>query len=94
MTTAGGAAFSIHGPENAGALLGAPALATLAQSLHDRIALNGESPVEAVVRIIVERQNAKERKDYAFADELRRALQGAGVALKDSKEGVTWSVDA
>ena len=84
--------FQIFEPENADALLPAALLSTLGNLVEDRLTLEGESPREAVRHVIVERQNAKERKDYALADELRRALLAVGVALKDSKEGVTWSV--
>ncbi len=92
--TAGANGFVIRGPANADDLLPASALATLSRRLAGRLALNGESPAQVVVRVILERQNAKERKEYALADEFRQALHGIGIALKDSKEGVTWSVGA
>ena len=82
--------FEIREPENAAELLPASLLATLAELLPDRID-RGASPVAVVRDVILQRRNAKERKDFARADELRAALQAVGVVLKDSKEGVTWS---
>jgi cysteinyl-tRNA synthetase len=92
VTTADSSAFEIRGPENAEELLPAGARDQLAALVGARIPFNGESCREAVARVIVERQNAKQRKEYAYADELRRALREVGVELKDAKEGVTWSV--
>ena len=82
----------ITGPEHADDLLDPKTRATLARALGERLSFNGESPSEAVERVIAERHNAKQRKEYAYADELRKALRDVGVELKDAKEGVTWSV--
>ncbi len=84
--------LSITGPEAANELLDAQTTAKLAKSLGERMSFNGESPSEAVERVIEERHSAKQRKEYAYADELRTALRDVRVELKDAKEGVTWSV--
>jgi cysteinyl-tRNA synthetase len=51
-------------------------------------ALDGE-----LMNIIIElRKRAKENKDYATADSIRNSLTRIGVELKDTKEGVAWSI--
>ena len=82
----------ISGPERPDDMLDPQTAATLATLLGERVSFNGESPREAVERVIEERQKAKQRKEYAYADELRKALRDVRVELKDAKEGVTWSV--
>ena len=86
--------FKIYAPENAAESLSVSIIEELNNLLGGRLTFDQVSPFAAVQHLIVERQNAKERKDYALADELRGALQAVGVALKDSREGVTWSVGA
>ncbi len=93
-TAAEGGPFAITGPRNGDELLGPAARETLARLLGARLTFNGESPSEAVVRVILERRHAKQRKEFAYADELRSALREIGVELKDAKGGVTWSVGA
>jgi cysteinyl-tRNA synthetase len=45
------------------------------------------------MNVIIElRRNAKLNKDYATADAIREMLSQIGVTLKDTKEGVEWSV--
>ncbi|MGB3608877.1 MAG: cysteine--tRNA ligase [Cellvibrio sp.] len=44
---------------------------------------------EAVERLIAERIEAKHNKDYARADEIRKALLEQGVVLEDSRDGGT-----
>ena len=39
-----------------------------------------------------ERQEAKQNKDYAKADEIRNTLDAKGIVLLDSKDGTTWSI--
>jgi len=43
--------------------------------------------IEAVLKI---RQDAKNRKDFRTADEIRDALTSIGIEIKDSKEGARW----
>jgi cysteinyl-tRNA synthetase len=50
------------------------------------------SPQQALERVIAQRQDARLRKDWAASDRLRDALLDCGIALKDSKEGTSWSV--
>ena len=37
------------------------------------------------------RSEAKNRKDYATADNIRNLLTDIGITIKDTKEGVEWS---
>jgi len=39
---------------------------------------------------IQSRSDAKQAKDYALADKIRKELEDQGVILEDTKEGVTW----
>jgi len=54
--------------------------------------LNGESPEAAIESVIAKRNEARKNKDFALGDRLRDALAAEGVALKDSKDGTTWTV--
>ncbi len=49
--------------------------------------------VEKIEKLIAERAAAKASKDYALADSIRATLTEMGVALKDSKNGTTWTLD-
>jgi len=57
--------------------------------------LNGvTSPEDAIQRVIAARGEARKNKDFALGDRLRDALAAEGIALKDSKDGTTWTVAA
>ena len=42
--------------------------------------------------LIAKRKEARESKNWDFADKVRVALDAVGIILKDSKEGTTWEV--
>ncbi len=67
-------------------------LERLSSTLHERF--DGATPEAAIERVIAMRHEARARKDWAASDRLRDALLECGVALKDSKEGSSWSVAA
>jgi len=46
-----------------------------------------------VEALIEEREKARKRKDFKHADEIRKRLEGMGIALEDTKEGVRWRRD-
>jgi cysteinyl-tRNA synthetase len=52
----------------------------------------GEEPVldEDIERMIQERTEARARRDWAKADEIRQALEGGGVLLEDTADGTRW----
>ncbi len=61
--------------------------------LGDALHLNGVmSPEDAIQRVIAARGEARKNKDFALGDRLRDALAAEGIALKDSKDGTTWTV--
>jgi cysteinyl-tRNA synthetase len=60
--------------------------------LGDALHLNGVSPEAAIQLVIDARNEARRNKDFALGDRLRDALAAEGVALKDSKDGTTWTV--
>jgi cysteinyl-tRNA synthetase len=45
---------------------------------------------EEVERLISEREDARQGKDFARADQIREELKHRGIALEDSREGVRW----
>lgn len=53
-----------------------------------------DSKLDAVMKVILEiRQKARENKDWATSDLLRDRLGLAGIQIKDSKEGVTYTLN-
>src|SRR4026209_1424596 len=50
----------------------------------------GSSLDEEIQALIAERQEARRRRDFARADELRDALLQRGIVLEDTKDGVRW----
>lgn len=49
--------------------------------------------LEKVMKLVLDiRTKAKANKDFATSDEIRIKLTDAGIQIKDSKEGTTWSV--
>ena len=56
------------------------------------LAVNGASAESAIEQVIAARTQARKEKKWSESDRLRDALLSCGVALKDSKDGTTWSV--
>ena len=58
------------------------------------LAVFGESEAaildDEIQRLIDERQNARHRRDFARADEIRDELADRGIILEDTKDGVRW----
>lgn len=50
------------------------------------------SRLEPVMDLVLElRQEAREKKDWGTSDKIRDGLAAAGIVVKDSKEGTSWS---
>ena len=50
------------------------------------------SQLAPVMDLVLElRQHARENKDWAMSDKIRDMLLAAGITIKDSKEGTSWS---
>ena len=45
---------------------------------------------EEIQRLIDERQQARHRRDFARADEIRDQLAARGIPLEDTRDGVRW----
>tara|TARA_B110000459_G_scaffold185393_1_gene215994 strand:+ start:1836 stop:3329 length:1494 start_codon:yes stop_codon:yes gene_type:complete len=58
----------------------------------DRTANGSEDIATNLLDLLVElRSDAKENKDYAGADRIRKTLSEIGISIKDGKEGSSWS---
>ena len=63
------------------------------ERLRERgVTVNGSTPEEAIEHVIAARTQARKEKNWAESDRLRDLLAQCGVALKDSKDGTTWSL--
>jgi cysteinyl-tRNA synthetase len=47
-------------------------------------------PVDEIERLIGERKTAKQRREFALADEIRSSLADRGVLLEDTPAGTRW----
>ena len=54
---------------------------------------NGSGKLDQVMSLLLDiRQQARTNKDWATSDQIRDALQEAGIVVKDGKEGASWSL--
>ena len=51
---------------------------------------NADDPVELLLSL---RNDARKNNDFTLSDKIRDGLAGIGIAIKDSKEGTTWSYE-
>lgn len=72
--------------------LPADLLARLREHLNGAIGGDDVTPEEAIERVIAMRAQARAQKNWAESDRLRDVLLSCGIAVKDSKEGTTWSI--
>ena len=47
---------------------------------------------EEVEKLIKQRSEAKENKNFELADEIRNTLEERGIEIKDTPEGTSWKV--
>jgi cysteinyl-tRNA synthetase len=53
---------------------------------------NSDSKLAPVMKLVLElRQQARANKDWTTSDKIRDGLAAAGITVKDSKEGTSWS---
>ena len=53
---------------------------------------NGQSSLNGVMHLVIDlRAQARASKDWATSDKIRDGLKAAGIQLKDSKEGTSWT---
>jgi cysteinyl-tRNA synthetase len=50
----------------------------------------GEIDAERIEKLIQERAEARSRRDFKRADEIRHLLQEEGILLEDTKDGTRW----
>ncbi|HXV19955.1 MAG TPA: cysteine--tRNA ligase, partial [Desulfuromonadales bacterium] len=65
--------------------------AWLARSQAEGLQATGLTP-EAIERLIAERRQARQERNFARADAIRDELAAKGIELLDSKEGTSWKV--
>jgi cysteinyl-tRNA synthetase len=59
----------------------------------DRSADTATGALSALVEdLLAQRQEARARRDFAAADEVRNRLTAAGISVEDSPDGPTWSL--
>jgi cysteinyl-tRNA synthetase len=51
----------------------------------------GRLPAAEIERLLAEREEARKRKDFRRADEIRKSLADKGIAIKDSPQGTRWT---
>jgi cysteinyl-tRNA synthetase len=51
---------------------------------------NGVPSIEEIERKIEERREARQKRNFALADQIRVELDAAGILIEDTKEGVRW----
>ena len=62
------------------------------RAMHTRIEVLLTGVEEAVGRTLAERAEAKANKDWTKSDFIRDKLKEIGVQVKDTKNGVEWSI--
>jgi cysteinyl-tRNA synthetase len=67
-------------------------LERLRSKLGSELSFNGATAEDAIAAVIEARSKARANQDWAGSDRLRDALAAAGVSIKDSKDGTTWTV--
>jgi cysteinyl-tRNA synthetase len=72
--------------------LGADFVQRLRAHVDGAVTLADGEAAAAIEAVIAARGAAKAARDFGRADALRDALAAVGVALKDGKDGTTWSV--
>lgn len=86
----GEAARALRAAANLLGLLERPA-AEFLQADADRRAAGASLTPDAIEALLGDRQAARQAKDFARADAIRDQLLAAGVEVKDSAEGASWS---
>jgi cysteinyl-tRNA synthetase len=53
----------------------------------------GSEVIEGLMALILDiRKTARENRDWGTSDQIRDRLKAAGIEIKDTKEGMEWSI--
>jgi cysteinyl-tRNA synthetase len=53
----------------------------------------GSEVIEGLMELILDiRKQARDNKDWSTSDQIRDRLKAAGIEIKDTKEGIEWSM--
>lgn len=62
--------------------------------IKDEQSSNMMPTIEGLVKMIIDlRKDARANKDWTKSDELRDQLATLGIKIKDSKDGVSWTLE-
>jgi cysteinyl-tRNA synthetase len=54
--------------------------------------VSSDSKLAPVMELVIDlRQQARDNKDWTTSDKIRDGLATAGIVIKDTKEGTSWS---
>ncbi len=90
-------AFGMLGSASSASDIHRTSLTDLLESIDELLGIDLVSTTgdidDDVKRLILERQRARESKDYAESDRLRSVISFHGIALNDTPTGTIWSYE-
>jgi len=84
---------NVYVGERAGTAIKAEAERLGAKRVFLLVSRSLNNDTDEIEQMVAKRSEARSRKDWARADEIRNRLQDMGVVLKDGPQGTTWRLD-
>jgi len=58
---------------------------------HETLSSDQSHTIESIIQLLIrQRKAARDRRDFAMSDSIRKELEEAGIILEDTKDGTTW----